>query len=45
MAAEDPNILKNLALAIGQTHSNTPATFIPEDAPFDPAQRHWLNGC
>ena len=44
MTAQDPDILKNLAVAIGQTHGNAPSTFIAEDAPFDPAQRHWLNG-
>lgn len=44
MTAQDPNILNNLALAIGQTHGNGPADFIPEGAPFDPAQRQWLNG-
>ncbi|WP_136439484.1 diflavin oxidoreductase [Pacificoceanicola onchidii] len=44
MTAQDPKILENLATAIGQTHGITPATFIPEDAPFDEAQRHWLNG-
>ena len=44
MSAEDPKILDILALAIGQTHGNAPATFIPDNAPFDEAQRHWLNG-
>lgn len=44
MNAPKNDILENLALAIGQTHSDKPAEFIPEDAPFDPAQRHWLNG-
>ncbi len=44
MTAQDPNILKNLAVAIGQSHGGAPAAFITEDAPFDPAQRHWLNG-
>ncbi|MEM8569817.1 MAG: flavodoxin domain-containing protein [Pseudomonadota bacterium] len=44
MKAEDPNILKNLATAIGQAHSVKPAEFIPETAPFDSDQRHWLNG-
>ncbi|MEM9342530.1 MAG: flavodoxin domain-containing protein [Pseudomonadota bacterium] len=44
MSAEDPKILENLALAIGQTHGAAPATFIPDNAPFDEAQRHWLNG-
>ncbi|MDV7142130.1 flavodoxin domain-containing protein [Tropicimonas sp. TH_r6] len=44
MTAQDPNILQNLALAIGQTQSPASPEFIPEDAPFDPAQRHWLNG-
>lgn len=44
MTAQDPKILENLATAIGQTHGQAPAAFIPEDAPFDDAQRHWLNG-
>lgn len=44
MTAQDPKILENLATAIGQAHGTAPATFIPEDAPFDEAQRHWLNG-
>ena len=44
MTAQDQNILENLATAIGQTHGEAPAAFIPEDAPFDEAQRHWLNG-
>lgn len=44
MTAQDPKILENLATAIGQTHGRQPASFIAEDAPFDPAQRHWLNG-
>lgn len=44
MTAQDPDILKNLAVAIGQSHGGAPANFIPEDAPFDPSQRHWLNG-
>ena len=44
MTAQDTKILQNLATAIGQTHGLAPATFIPADAPFDEAQRHWLNG-
>ncbi len=44
MTAPDPKILDNLALAIGQTHGTKPAEFIPAEAPFDPEQRHWLNG-
>ncbi|WP_299968689.1 flavodoxin domain-containing protein [uncultured Roseobacter sp.] len=44
MTVQDPNILENLATAIGQTHGAAPASFIAEDAPFDEAQRHWLNG-
>jgi sulfite reductase (NADPH) flavoprotein alpha-component len=44
MSVEDPKILENLAVAIGQTHGNAPSSFIPETAPFDEAQRHWLNG-
>ncbi|MEP2920641.1 flavodoxin domain-containing protein [Sulfitobacter sp.] len=44
MTAQDPKMLENLATAIGQTHGGAPASFIPADAPFDEAQRHWLNG-
>ncbi|MEL7175155.1 MAG: flavodoxin domain-containing protein [Pseudomonadota bacterium] len=44
MTVQDPKILENLASAIGQTHGTAPAAFIAEDAPFDDAQRHWLNG-
>lgn len=44
MTAQDPTMLANLATAIGQTHGGAPASFIPTDAPFDEAQRHWLNG-
>ncbi|WP_068113083.1 diflavin oxidoreductase [Tropicimonas marinistellae] len=44
MSAEDPNILNNLALAIGQAQTARAPQFIADDAPFDPAQRQWLNG-
>jgi sulfite reductase (NADPH) flavoprotein alpha-component len=44
MTAQDSKMLENLATAIGQTHGGAPASFIPADAPFDEAQRHWLNG-
>lgn len=44
MTAQDPNILNNLALAIGQTHTARAPEFISEEAPFDDAQRQWLNG-
>ncbi len=45
MGAQDPNILNTLATAIGQTQTAEKGPeFISEDAPFDPAQRQWLNG-
>ncbi|MEE2944573.1 MAG: flavodoxin domain-containing protein [Pseudomonadota bacterium] len=44
MTAQDPNLIKNLAVAIGQTQSQAPSAFIGEDAPFNDAQRQWLNG-
>ncbi|MEM6712280.1 MAG: flavodoxin domain-containing protein [Pseudomonadota bacterium] len=42
MNAFDPQMLKSLsAAAEGQSADGT---LVPEDAPFDPAQRQWLNG-
>ena len=43
MNAEN-KIVESLATAISATHGNQPTGFIAEDAPFDPAQRLWLNG-
>jgi len=44
MSAEDTDFVKNLAASISKTHTTPQAQIIPEDAPFDSAQRHWLNG-
>ncbi|MEL6952422.1 MAG: flavodoxin domain-containing protein [Pseudomonadota bacterium] len=44
MTAQDPKILEHLATAIGQSGEPAQSGFIGEDAPFDEAQRHWLNG-
>ncbi|MEM9878890.1 MAG: flavodoxin domain-containing protein [Pseudomonadota bacterium] len=41
MSAEDSDFTKNLVTSIGQAQVGQ---FIPDEAPFDEAQRHWLNG-
>ncbi|MEM6477299.1 MAG: sulfite reductase flavoprotein subunit alpha, partial [Pseudomonadota bacterium] len=42
MNAVDPKILASLSAAADG--SQGAAAFIPDDAPFDPVQRQWLNG-
>lgn len=44
MSVENTKLIEDLAVSIGQNQSKQSLQFIPEDAPFDPAQRHWLNG-
>ncbi|SFR07581.1 diflavin oxidoreductase [Poseidonocella sedimentorum] len=44
MTRPETGILDKLAFAIGQTETARAPQFLPEDAPFEADQRHWLNG-
>ena len=44
MTQQDHSPFAVLAEAIDRTVAARAPGFLPEDAPFDPAQRHWLNG-